>query len=65
VFGVAAILGPGVGGLLAGWLGLEGMFTVATIGCGLAVLALAWALGRQHHAPLVIPQDRTRVPSGS
>ena len=46
VFGVAAILGPGVGGLLAGWLGLQGMFTVATIGCGLAVLALAWALRR-------------------
>ena len=47
VFGVAAILGPGIGGQLAGWLGLEGMFTVATIGCGLAVLALAWALRRQ------------------
>ena len=47
VFGVAAIVGPGVGGLLAGWLGLQGMFTVATIGCGLAVLALAWALRRQ------------------
>ena len=46
VFGVAAIAGPGVGGLLAGWLGLQGMFTVATIGCGLAVLALAWALRR-------------------
>ncbi|HEX5578506.1 MAG TPA: MFS transporter, partial [Candidatus Limnocylindria bacterium] len=44
VFGVAAIVGPGVGGLLAGWLGLEGMFLVATTGCGLAVLALAWAL---------------------
>jgi PPP family 3-phenylpropionic acid transporter len=47
VFGVAAIVGPGVGGLLAGWLGLRGMFTVATIGCGLAVLALAWALQRE------------------
>ena len=65
VFGVAAILGPGVGGLLAGWLGLRGMFTVATIGCGLAVLALAWALRRQDRAPLVAPQDRIRAPSGS
>ncbi|HEX6474827.1 MAG TPA: MFS transporter [Candidatus Limnocylindria bacterium] len=44
VFGLAAILGPGVGGQLAGWLGLEGMFIVATPGCGLAVLALGWAL---------------------
>ena len=65
VFGVAAILGPGLGGQLAGWLGLEGMFTVATMGCGLAVLALAWALRRQDQAPLIERQDRTRVPSGS
>ncbi|HEY8179180.1 MAG TPA: hypothetical protein VIH33_02165, partial [Candidatus Limnocylindria bacterium] len=61
--GVAAILGPGIGGQLAGWLGLEGMFTVATIGCGLAVLALAWALRRQ--PALTERHDRTRVPSGS
>ena len=61
VFGVAAILGPGVGGLLAGWLGLEGMFTVATVGCGLAVLALAWALAARRCAR----QDRIRTPSGS
>ena len=46
VFGLAAILGPGIGGQLAGWLGLEGMFIAATVGCGLAVLALAWALRR-------------------
>ena len=62
---MAAILGPGVGGLLAGWLGLQGMFTAATIGCGLAVLALAWALRRQDRAPLVTAQDRIRAPSGS
>jgi PPP family 3-phenylpropionic acid transporter len=46
VFGVAAIVGPGVGGQLAAWLGLYGMFIVATTGCGAAVLALAWALRR-------------------
>ena len=64
VFGLAAILGPGIGGLLAGWLGLEGMFTVATVGCGVAVLALAWAL-RGQLTPPIERQDRTRVPSGS
>jgi MFS transporter, PPP family, 3-phenylpropionic acid transporter len=46
VFGLAAIIGPGVGGELAAWLGLRGMFVVATAGCGAAVLALAWALRR-------------------
>ena len=55
IFGLAAIVGPGVGGQLAGWLGLQGMFIVATTGCGLAALALAWALRselRQPSAPV-------------
>ena len=55
VFGVAAILGPGVGGQVAGWLGLQNMFIVATIGCGLAVVALAWALRRQDSGSTAAP----------
>jgi PPP family 3-phenylpropionic acid transporter len=51
VFGFAAIIGPGVGGQLAGWLGLQGLFITATLGCGLAVLALAWALWPELKAP--------------
>jgi PPP family 3-phenylpropionic acid transporter len=51
VFGLAAILGPGVGGQLAGWLGLQGMFIVATTGCGLGVLALGWALRSELRRP--------------
>jgi PPP family 3-phenylpropionic acid transporter len=51
VFGVAAIVGPGVGGQLAGWLGLQGMFITATAGCGLAMLALGWALWPELRAP--------------
>ena len=39
------------------------MFTVATIGCGLAVLALAWALRRQ--APSGTDPGALRSYSGS
>jgi MFS family permease len=43
-FGLASILGPGLGGWLGRLFGLPGMHVVAGIGSGLAVLAIWWAL---------------------
>ena len=43
-FGLAMIVGPGVGGALAQLLGLPGMFAVAGATSGVAVVALAWSL---------------------
>jgi PPP family 3-phenylpropionic acid transporter len=43
-FGLASILGPGVGGWLARMLGLPGMNVAAGIGSAVAMMALAWAL---------------------
>jgi PPP family 3-phenylpropionic acid transporter len=43
-FGLAAILGPGVGGALAQAFDIVGMFIVAGLGSGIALLTLAWAL---------------------
>ncbi|HET6744633.1 MAG TPA: MFS transporter [Candidatus Limnocylindria bacterium] len=44
VFGLSAIIGPGLGGSLAGAFGLEGLFAIAAVGSAVALLALAWAL---------------------
>lgn len=44
VFGLAAILGPGLGGWLARALSVHGMFIVAGFGSGVALLAIWWAL---------------------
>lgn len=44
VFGLAMIVGPGIGGALAQAFGLGGMFTLAALGSGVAAAALAWAL---------------------
>jgi MFS transporter, PPP family, 3-phenylpropionic acid transporter len=44
-FGLSMILGPGIGGMLARQLGLEGMFLVAALGSLAAMVSLAWALG--------------------
>jgi len=46
VFGLAQIVGPGAGGLLARELGLQGTFALAGIGSGLAAMILAWVLRR-------------------
>jgi MFS transporter, PPP family, 3-phenylpropionic acid transporter len=63
IFGLAAILGPGVGGQLAGWLELQGMFIVATTGCGLAVLALGWALRSELRRPSSpVPAEAEVIP---
>lgn len=45
VFGMAMIVGPGVGGILARGLGLSGLFIVAAVGSVAALVALGWALG--------------------
>jgi len=50
IFGLAMIIGPELGGLLAGGLGLSGMFVVAGVVSAAGVIGLAWllapALGR-------------------
>jgi PPP family 3-phenylpropionic acid transporter len=43
-FGLASILGPGIGGLLAPQLGLPGMFAVAALAGAIGVAALARSL---------------------
>jgi PPP family 3-phenylpropionic acid transporter len=51
-FGLAAILGPGLGGLLAPWLGLPGMFGVAALAGTAGVAALSLSLrSRGKEAP--------------
>jgi len=44
IFGLAMIIGPELGGLLAGGLGLSGMFVVAGVGSAAGVIGLAWLL---------------------
>jgi PPP family 3-phenylpropionic acid transporter len=44
IFGLAMIIGPEVGGVLAGRLGLSGMFLVAGLGSTAGVVGLAWLL---------------------
>jgi PPP family 3-phenylpropionic acid transporter len=50
IFGLSMIIGPELGGLLAGGLGLSGMFAIAGVGSAAGVIGLAWllapALGR-------------------
>jgi MFS transporter, PPP family, 3-phenylpropionic acid transporter len=50
IFGLAMIIGPELGGLLAGGLGLSGMFVFAGVVSAAGVIGLAWllapALGR-------------------
>jgi len=46
VFGLAQIVGPGLGGLLAASLGLRATFALAGIGSAVAVALLAWVLRR-------------------
>ena len=50
IFGLSMIIGPELGGLLAGRLGLSGMFAIAGVGSAAGVIGLAWllapALGR-------------------
>ena len=50
VFGLSAILGPGLGGALARAFGLEGMFAIAAVSSAVALIALAWALRRDSSA---------------
>jgi MFS transporter, PPP family, 3-phenylpropionic acid transporter len=54
VFGLAQVAGPGIGGIVAGSLGIQGMFALAGISSGMAVLALAWVLRN--------PGDHATVP---
>jgi len=62
VFGLAAIIGPGIGGAVAELLDMSGMHVVAGLGSGLALLALAWTLradlGTVDRSQ-VIPMNRT------
>jgi len=46
VFGLAQIVGPGIGGLVARELGLQATFALAGIGSGFAFVALALVLSR-------------------
>lgn len=46
VFGLAQIVGPGIGGFLAGALGLRVAFLLAGVGSVMALVGLAWALRR-------------------
>jgi MFS family permease len=46
VFGLAQIVGPGLGGLVAGRLGLQATFGLAGIGSAVAIGVLAWTLRR-------------------
>lgn len=44
IFGLSMIIGPELGGLLAGSLGLSGMFAIAGVGSAAGVVGLAWLL---------------------
>jgi PPP family 3-phenylpropionic acid transporter len=44
VFGLAIILGAGVGGTLSGWLGIPGMALIAAVGCLASIAAYAYAI---------------------
>jgi predicted MFS family arabinose efflux permease len=46
VFGLAQIVGPGIGGLVADQLGLQATFGLAGIGSAVAVGVLIWTLRR-------------------
>jgi PPP family 3-phenylpropionic acid transporter len=62
VFGLAAIIGPGIGGAVAELLDMAGMHVVAGLGSGLALLALAWTLRGDIgtvEGSQVIPMNRT------
>ncbi len=50
VFGLAQIVGPGIGGLLAGSLGLRATFMIAGVGSVIALTMLAWVLRRAPEA---------------
>jgi len=45
IFGLAMIIGPELGGLLAGAVGLSGMFVIAGLGSAAGVIGLAWLFG--------------------
>jgi len=46
VFGLAQVVGPGVGGVVADEIGLRATFAISGIGSVIAVLVLAWVLSR-------------------
>jgi predicted MFS family arabinose efflux permease len=50
VFGLAQIVGPGIGGLLAVSLGLRATFMIAGVGSVIALTMLAWVLRRAPEA---------------
>ncbi|HWH24787.1 MAG TPA: MFS transporter, partial [Candidatus Limnocylindria bacterium] len=52
-FGLSMIVGPGLGGMLAGELGLAGMFIVAAVTSAAAVGLMWWSL-RQAQRPLSV-----------
>lgn len=59
IFGLSMILGPGIGGEVAGWLGLPGMFLVAGLGSAAGVIGLAVLLAPQlgrSPAPVTLPE---------
>ena len=59
IYGLAMIIGPEVGGLLAGALGLPGMFAMAGVGSAVGVIGLIWlfapAFGRAP-SPVTVPE---------
>jgi PPP family 3-phenylpropionic acid transporter len=61
-FGLASVVGPGIGGLLAPWLGLPGMFLVAAVASAIGLVALALALG---WSPGGLPTEEQRRRSTS
>ena len=58
IYGLSMIIGPEIGGLIAGGLGLPGMFAIAGVGSAAGVIGLAWlfapALGRP--AAVTVPE---------
>ena len=59
IYGLSMIIGPEVGGLLAGALGLPGMFAMAGVGSAVGVIGLIWlfapAFGRAP-SPVTVPE---------
>lgn len=59
IYGLSMIIGPAFGGLLAGGLGLPGMFAIAGVGSAAGVIGLVWlfatADGRAP-SPVTVPE---------
>lgn len=62
VFGLAQVIGPGIGGLMADSLGLRVTFGLAGLGSAVALVALVWVMRRGDQAD---PASRSTAASGN